>query len=117
MLSEPTTSARHHQSPRGRRRSHSSMSSPTGRARTVAAKSGRPGGSHSWVTAYVDPQIAAGSAARATVLHDPLLPSMEDKLPSEEDIVQSHDPTHDAADAGPRPARRRPVGPRAPRPR
>ena len=66
MLSPPSTAARNHQIPRGKTRRSATSRSPIGSARIVAASSGRPSGSASVVTTYVDPHATGAIAVTAT---------------------------------------------------
>ena len=61
MLSTPRTAAFHHHEPIGRRRVRAARARPAGRARSVAASRGRPGGNISVVTMYVSPHAAGAS--------------------------------------------------------
>ena len=67
MLHSPSTIAFHHHSPCGSRCRHASSTRPTGRARTAAAKRGRPGGSTLSVTMYVEPQATGATAVTRMV--------------------------------------------------
>lgn len=64
-LSTPSTSDRHHHSPRGSVRVKATISRPAGRARATAASSGRSGGSNSVVVRYVVPHSNGARAVAA----------------------------------------------------
>lgn len=65
-LSPPSTSARSHHTPCGRRLTSSMSKSPAGRALMSATVRGYPAGSISVVTKYVEPQTAGAMAVRMT---------------------------------------------------
>ena len=100
MLHSPSTIAFHHQSPWGSRRRKASSTRPTGRARTVAANSGRSGGRNCSVTMYVEPQAIGATAVTKGV--DQWLSSTEDTLVSKEGNIKPMADTdsdeHDAVD-------------------
>src|SRR3954451_17140409 len=96
MLHSPRTTARHHQSPRGSVRRNASSTRPAGRARTVAANSGRSGGSSCSVTTYVEPQAIGATAVTRRVPRR--VSSMEEIISSVEGIIKGMAEQTDAVD-------------------
>src|SRR5690349_20628211 len=97
MLHRPSTIAFHHQSPLGSRCRKASSTSPTGRARTVAANRGRSGGRNCSVTRYVEPHAIGATAVTNGVVQR--LVSTEDNLVSLEGNINPMPPEElDAVD-------------------